>query len=120
MTRHTALCAAPVAADPNWQVSQLRYVLGLVEEIAGRIPSIADFREAQDEGIRLDTAYACAMPVVQRRFETLAAETASWAAAGVQALLAAQSADVRPEAAAARLGDELAKAIRDLTAVLDS
>ena len=120
MTSHVALRAAPIAADPARQVSQLRHVLGLVEEIAGRIPSISDFREARDEGARLEGAYACAIPVVQRRFETLAAETAAWAAAGVEALLAAQTPGASPSAAAARLGDEIGKALRDLTAVLDS
>jgi len=120
MTSHSPLRPAPIAADPARQVSQLRHVLGLVEEIAGRIPSISDFRDAGNEGARLAGAYACAMPVVQRRFETLAAETAAWAAAGVEALLTAQMPESRPQAAAARLGDELGKALRDLTAVLDS
>ena len=45
-----------------------------------------------------------ALPIVQRRFEALAAETALWAAAGVEALLAAGDA-APPRAAAARLAE---------------
>ena len=74
---------------------------------------------ALDEAARVSAAYGSAFPVVQKRFDALAAETATWAAAGVEALMKI-AADGRPTGpAAARLADELRKALarlRDLVA----
>ena len=101
------------SADPGRQIAQLRHVLGLVEQIAGR-----DRRPpgdpAFDEHAHISSAYANASAVVRRRFDVLAGETAAWAAAGVQALLAAKADSAPPRAAAAGLADELHAALRRL------
>jgi hypothetical protein len=103
-------------ADPGRQLAQLREAHRLVERIAGRNASAPS--EAQlDEAARLSAAYDRALPVAQRRFDALAAETAIWAAAGVEALLIAGEA-APPRAAAARLADTLGKALSELEAAL--
>jgi len=102
--------------DPGRQVAQLREALRLVERIAGgTAPPGHD--DALDEAARISIAYETALPVVQRRFEALAAETAIWAAAGVEALLAAES-GAPPRAAAARLARQLDAALSRLAASL--
>jgi hypothetical protein len=114
---HQAPPSAPVAGpDPGRQVAQLREALRLVERIAGG-PASPSHEAALDEAARLSIAYEAALPVVQRRFEALAAETAIWAAAGVEALLAAQAA-APPRAAAARLARQLDAALSQLAALL--
>src|SRR3954451_18609416 len=62
----------PGLADAGGQVAQLRQVLALVDEIAGR--QHAPARDAAldgglDEGARVSVAYAQAWPIVQRRFD---------------------------------------------------
>ena len=108
----------PSSAGPDLgrQIAQLREALRLIERIAGR-PAGPQADDALDEAARISAAYEAALPVVQRRFEALAAETAIWAAAGVEALLAAGEA-APPRAAAARLADSLGKALRELEASL--
>jgi hypothetical protein len=109
MTHQAPLPAAP-GADPGRQVAQLHEVLRLVERLAGR--------EAQD-GERLDAAaqvsdaYDRALPIVQRRFDALTGETSVWAAAGVEALLAAGRVAPAP-AAAARLALQIETALMEL------
>jgi hypothetical protein len=100
--------------DAAGQIGQLRHVLGLVEELAGRGAEAAS--DPPGEGERIMRAYAEALPIVQRRFDALAAETVRWSAGAVEALLAAG--ERRSRAAAARLADELGRAISDLAAVL--
>lgn len=114
---HQAPPPAPTAGpDPGRQLAQLSEALRLIERIAGR-PAMAAGDDELDEAARISAAYDAALPVVQRRFETLASETAIWAAAGVEALLAAgQSAP--PRAAAARLAGRLDAALSEMAALL--
>ena len=100
-------------ADAGRQVAQLREALALVERIAGRAGA-ADDDALLEQAARLSAAYDRALPVVQRRFDALVAETAAWAAAGVEALLSA-GASGTPRAAAARLADDLGRALSALT-----
>lgn len=114
---HQAPPSAPVAGpDPGRQVAQLREALRLVERLAGA-PASPSHEDALDEAARFSVAYEAALPLVQRRFEALAAETAVWAAAGVEALLAANSSEP-PRAAAARLARQLDAALSHLAALL--
>ena len=99
------------------QVAQLRHVLRLVEELAGRFPASDAGDAALDESARVTSAYDNALPIVQRRFDALAAETAAWSTTAVEALLAAGEA--RNPAAARRLADELAADLRKLAKLLN-
>jgi len=103
------------AADPGRQLAQLSEALQLVGRIAGRSGlARADCR--LDEAARLSHAYDRALPVARRRFDALAAEASVWAAAGVEALLAAGEA--APRAAAARLALALDRVLADLAGAL--
>jgi hypothetical protein len=116
MTHQAPPSSAPPGADPGRQVAQLREALRLVERIAGR--SDPDLPEGRlDEAARISDAYERALPVAQRRFESLVAETAIWAAAGVEALLAAGSGPP-PRAAANRLAAALERALSEMAALL--
>lgn len=115
---HQPPAFAPAAIDAGDQLARLRHVLRLVEQIAGRTISGAENDVALDEGARLSGAYENALPVVQRRFDTLAGETATWAAAGVEALLASGDEAAPPRAAAACLADELRRALARLATIL--
>jgi hypothetical protein len=108
--------SARVPIHAGRQVAQLRHVLRLVEELAGRPPEPGVADAALDEGARIASLYDEAEPIVQRRFDILAAETAAWSAAGVEALLAAG--DERSPAAIRRLADELEKSLSDLVRML--
>jgi hypothetical protein len=113
MTHQSAAYHLRTPIDAGRQVSQLRHVLSLVEEIAANPHRSGGGDEALDESARISSAYSDAYPLVQRRFDTLAAETAAWSAAGVEALL--NSGNRRSKAAARRLADELAKALTQLS-----
>lgn len=113
MTLQSPPPQAAAGADAGRQLAQLREVLRLVEQIAGR-GSAAGRDSALDEAIRAGAAYGDALPIVQRRFDAQVAETVAWAAAGVEAL----SLSGGPRAAAARLADELKLAIEDLVKLL--
>lgn len=115
MTHQAPPSPAPSGADPGRQAAQLREVLRLVERIAGRTSVKSDV--ALDEAARLSVAYDRAAPIVQRRFDARAAEAAAWAAAGVEALLAAGDA-APPRAAAGRLADSIEAALAELAEVL--
>ena len=106
-------------ADAGGEIAQLRYVLALVEELAGR-PSAPAVDPELDEAARVSAAYGAAEPIVQRRFETLAAHTARWAAAGVAALVALRERDRPIQPAAARLAEELVQALERLRAVVSA
>lgn len=106
----------PLSHKPGRQVAQLREALMLVEQIAGLASASTD--SALDEAARISGAYDAAAPIVQRRFDALVAETAGWAASGVEALLAAGRPGDPPRAAAARLAEELGGALRELSRVL--
>ena len=118
MTHQSPAFAMPATNDAGRQVAQLRHVLTLVEQIAGRPAGAEDRDAALDESARISGAYDDAVPIVQRRFDALVAETALWAAAGVEALLAANSPDRQSRGAAAALADELARALRTINRVL--
>lgn len=106
-------------ADAGAEIAQLRRVLALVEEIAGRSHSFAGDGEL-DEAARVSAAYDAAMPIVQRRFDELASRTARWAAAGVSALVAVRERDRPAGPAAARLADELRKALAQLRSIVSA
>jgi hypothetical protein len=114
MTHQAPPSPAPAGPDPGRQIAQLREALRLVERIAGE-ESRHD--APLDEAAYISSAYDVALPVVQRRFEALASETALWAAAGVEALLATGP-GTPPRAAAARLARQLDTALGELAALL--
>ena len=116
MSFHSDIKGAPLASDPGQQIVQLRQVARLVDELAGRVGGSASQDTELDEAARIIAAYWQMPPVVQRRFEALAAETAAWSAAAAEALLAAG--DERSRAAAARLADELHASLTALTGLL--
>lgn len=116
MTHQAPPSAAPAGAEPGRQVAQLREALRLVERIAGRASSGGD--RALDEAARISSAYDRALPIAQRRFDAHAAETAAWAAAGVEALLVAGEA-AAPHAAAGRLADSIEAALTQMARLLD-
>ena len=115
MTHQAPPSPTPSGTDPGRQVAQLREALRLVERIAGR--EVADGDGDLDDAARISSAYDSALPVVQHRFDGLAAETGAWVSAGVEALLAAGR-DDPPRAAAARLADELEDALKQMAALL--
>lgn len=105
-----------VPIDAGRQVAQLRHVLRLVEELSGVCAEPAAGDAALDEAARISSLYQQVEPVVQRRFDTLAAAIASWSTAGVEALLAAG--DERSPGAIRRLADELRAGLEELSALL--
>jgi hypothetical protein len=118
MTHHAPPSFVRSATDPGRQLAQLHEAMRLIERIAGLEQSRG--RDALlEESARVSGAYDQALPIVQRRFDALAGETAGWAAAGVEALLAAGR-DEAPRPAAARLAIELDKAIGELTGLLET
>ncbi len=108
--------APPIEAGR--QVAHLRHVLGLVEEIAHVADRGGSGYDALDEAARTSAAYERSLPVEQRRFDSLAGETATWTAVAVEALLKAQERSGPPRAAAAQLAHELQAALRDLARTL--
>ena len=118
MTHQEPQQQTPQPIEAGWHVARLRSVLMLVEQMAGRDAQPLDEDAVLDEGTALNAAYGRAVPVAQRRFQALAVETAGWAAAGVEALLAHQDALNPPRAAAAVLALELDRALVDLRRVL--
>ena len=113
MTQQQPPPYAPGLADAEAQLAQLRQVLALVRELAGHGRDAPD--EARlDEAARVSAAYARALPIDQKRFDSLAAETARWAAAGVGALLKLDEAGLPVRAAAERVAQELERALAAL------
>ena len=104
---------APGLADAGAQIAQLRQVLALVEELAGSV-CVSPKDEVLDDAARISAAYARALPIDQKRFDALAAETARWASAGVGALLKLDEAGLPVRAAAERLAEELEKGLAEL------
>ena len=117
MTHQSTHATMPGLADAGGQVAQLRELIALVDEIAGRQHGPTR-DEGLDEAARVSAAYAHAWPVAQRRFDRLAAETAGWAAAGVETLLKLSDGGRPAAAAAAVLGDALRQALAALRAVV--
>jgi hypothetical protein len=114
---HQQPSPAAGTVDPGRQIAQLRHVLVLVRQMAGSEAG-GDSDAALDEAARVSLAYADALPLHRRRFDRLAAETARWAAAGVEALLAVEERGKTAPAAAARLAGELERALSRLSAIL--
>lgn len=104
----------PESSSGNRQLAELHHLLTLVQEIAGEIASSGD---ALSEIARISSAYAAAPPMEQRRFDEAAAETAVWVAVGMKALTGSHH---PPRAAAKRLADELARAIKRLAKIVSS
>lgn len=113
MTQQEPPFYAPGLADAGAQLAQLRQVLALVEEMAGRA-SVSPRDDALDEAARVSAAYARALPIDQKRFDSLAAETARWARAGVEALLKLDEAGMPVRAASEQLALELEKGLAAL------
>lgn len=99
--------------DAGRQFAQLTHVRSLVEQMAGRPPRPQEVE--LDRSARISAAYDSALPINQKRFEVLAAETAAWAATAAQALL---NDGRQPPAAAACLADELTQAQRQMERIL--
>ena len=104
----------PGTADAGGEIARLRQVLALVEEIAG-LGRASPADGAMDEAARVSAAYAGALPIHQKRFDSFASETARWAAAGVEALLKLEEGGLPVAAAAERLGEELRRALAQLS-----
>jgi len=117
MTHQAPPVPSSSSADPGRQVARLREALRLVEDIADR-PAAYGRDSLLDEAARVSGAYERALPIVQRRFDALAAEAEGWTAAGVEALLVAARSG-SPRAAADRLARRLSEALSELTALLD-
>jgi hypothetical protein len=115
MTQDSPIRYAPGTADAARQVAQLRDVLMLVRQMAGL--ESGESEAALDESARLSSAYGDALPIVQKRFDALAGETAAWAATCVEALLR-DGDDSLPQPAAAVLVAELTKALRELPLIV--
>ena len=113
MTQQQPPFYVPGLADAGAQIAQLRQVLALVEEMAGRT-SLSPADASLDEAARISSAYARALPIDQKRFDGLAGEIARWAAAGVGALLKLDDAGMPVRAAAERLAEELEKGLAEL------
>ena len=109
---HQAPQPAASGVDPGRQIAQLREALRLVEHLAGR-RGTAGGDSLLEEAAQVSDAYDRALPIVQRRFDALAGETAGWAAAGVEALMAAGRVAPAP-AAAARLAFQIENALSEL------
>jgi hypothetical protein len=114
MTHQAPALEADQRPDAAAQLAQLREVQALVEHIAGRVDAQPPGDAALEEAARAGSAYGDALPVTRRRIDALVAETAAWAAAGVEALTRAGGS----AAAAGRLADELDQAIEDLLKML--
>ena len=104
-------------ADAGGEIAQLRQVLALVEELAGTggAPD-GDL----DEAARVSAAYEAAQPIVQRRFDTEAARTARWAAAGLEALVTLEERGWPVKPAAGKLAEELRKALGQLRQIVSA
>ena len=114
--KHEGAYLAPGLADAGAEVAQLGQVLLLVEEIAGKPVTRND--EALDQAARIGAAYERALPIDQRRLDQHAADTARWAAAGLQALLQIEEQGRSCRAAARALAERLARALRELEKIV--
>lgn len=118
MTHQPAAFHAPGLTDAAAEIDRLRQVLALVREIGGEDDGSAG--TALDEGARVSSAYARALPIVQRRFDDEAEIVARSAAAGLEALLVLNESGRPAKAAAARLALELDRALTGLGRIVAS
>ena len=115
MTHQAPPSPASAGPDPGRQVAQLREALRLVERIAGRAGAARSRRSTRPRASPAPMTSPCrSCSAASRRSPQ---ETAFWAAAGVEALLAAGEADP-PRAAAARLARRLDAALSEMAALL--
>lgn len=100
--------------SPAEQLTELRAILALVNELAGASIPVAP--EPYDHAV--DKRYDSAAPLVQRRFDAVAGETAAYAAAGLTALIAGRKQGAGASAAAAYLAREMEKSIHAMEKIL--
>lgn len=103
----------PAENEAGQRIAQIAHVQELVEQIAGTPPTASD--AMLDRGARIGAAYEAALPVMQKRFDALAAETAAWAAVAARTLVGG---DQSSRAPAERLAAELAGAQREMARIL--
>lgn len=103
---------AGAAPTPAEALAQLRAILALVTELGGVEPGLSP--HADDIGRRYDRA----SPVAQARFDSLAGETAAYAAAGLAALIAGRGHGAAANGGAAHLAREMERSIRRMEALL--
>ena len=106
---------APGLADAGGQVAQLRQVLLLVQEISG---VAAQAEAGLDQAARISDSYRIRLPIDQRRFDLYAADTARWAAAGLEALLELEEQGRPCQAAARALAERLSRALGELERIV--
>ena len=115
MTHQAPPAPASSGSDAGRQVASLREAWLLVRSLSGGFAAME--RDAMlDEAARFSSAYDQAPPVVQRQFDAVAGEMTAWAAAGVEALLAAG--DNPPPAPADRLAGAMEDGLARLKALL--
>lgn len=114
MTHQPPPFATTPSDDPGNRIAQLREALALVERLAGR--PATDAETSLDEAASISARHDRAPPIVRRRFDALAAESAVWTASGVEALLAAG--EHPPRAAAARLADTIRATLAEMKALV--
>ena len=105
------------AHDPAQAIARLGAVHDLVVELSGGAPqpALADIRWKDDP----EALYARAPTLIQKRFDTLAVQTASFSAAGVAALIAVRGERTEAHRAAAdHLAAEMRRSIRAMAAML--
>lgn len=103
--------------DPAQAIVRLSAVHDLVVELAGGAPqsALAGIRFKDDP----EALYARAPSLIQRRFDTIAVQAASFSAAGVAALIAVRGERTEAHRAAADLlAAEMRKSIRAMAAML--
>lgn len=115
MTHQAPPTSALPGGDPGRQVAALREILALVRSLSGE-EHARSTDALLDEAARISGAYEQASPIGRRRFDASAAETAAWAAAGVEALLA--RGDSPSAGPARRLADMLEDSVERLVALL--
>jgi hypothetical protein len=116
VTHQAPPLSALAAGDPGRQVASLREALILVRGICGQDEPPPPREALLDEAAWFSGAYERASPVLRRRFDAVSGEVAAWAAAGVEALLAAGSAP--PPAPAQRLAEALEDSLARLRLLL--
>lgn len=114
MTHEWPIRYVPGAGDAGHRLAQLREILSLVQEVGGCQAHDATL----DEVARLSSAYATALPIVQKRFDALADQTEAWAAVAVEALANARD-GAAPKPATEALAKELESALGQLSAIFD-
>lgn len=105
MNQQTAASISSAPLSPGTQIGELRAILGLVHALAGNEAGIE-----RPELTDADARYAAAAPLVRRRFDALASETAAFSATGLSALIGGRERG-NSQAAAAFLARAMDRAI---------